>query len=116
MIGVRGAPSTLFVLQMRKPIGKSPFSPSNALLWTMNPLRYSAFQNERNSLKFGALMYFNFENTATVAFGISLAMRKMNCVNSSRLANPRDCIESTILFVLETPSLFPLPVPLPASA
>ena len=76
------------VSHTRNPIGKFPFNPSNALLWTTKPPRYFAFQFSRNFASVGELTCFNVLNIASVAFGISMATRTMNCVNKSLLAFP----------------------------
>jgi hypothetical protein len=78
VMGVRFALSPLSVCQTRKPIGKFPFNPSKALLWTTKPFRYLAFQCSRKASKFGALTYFSVLNIATVAVGSSRAMRVRN--------------------------------------
>ena len=106
----------LFVFQTRNPIGKFHLSPSNALLWTINPSRYSAFQFSRNFSKFGAFTYFSFENIARVAFGISCAIRATNWVKSSLLAFQYSFIQNSANFVFATFALLPLAIPSQDSA
>jgi hypothetical protein len=68
----------ILVFQTKKPIGKSPFNPSKALLWVTNPSKYFTFQASLNFSKLGAFTYFNLLNIASVAVGISLASRTKN--------------------------------------
>jgi hypothetical protein len=75
----------------------------------MNPFKYSAFQVSRNSSKLGAFTYLSFENMASVAFGISRAIRATNWVKSSLLAFPYSFIHNFANLVFETHALLSLP-------